>query len=143
MDHRRWGNWLDLGSCGSYAQEVNFRSILGFQFGRKEAIEEVARSRAALPTGVALVLLTAIARNYDQRFFLESPLWLIGPLIFSFFSGTFLFWVLYTGFIRRHLDDAEPVPQGQQWRRFMSLFWMTAPVAWLYAIPVERFLISD
>ena len=50
-----------MGSCGSYAQEVNFQSILGFQFGRKEAIEEVARSRAALPTGVALVLLTGIA----------------------------------------------------------------------------------
>src|SRR5205823_5503904 len=26
------------------------------------------------------------------------------------------------------------------YRSFLSLFWMTAPLAWLYAIPYERFL---
>src|SRR5436190_1804978 len=116
--------------------------MLGFQFGGKAAIEAVARSRSALPTGIALVLLTGIARNYDQKFILESPLWLIGPLIFSFFSGTFLFAIVYWGFSRRHLGAAGTLPSSGQWRRFMALFWMTAPVAWLYAIPVERFLSS-
>jgi hypothetical protein len=28
----------------------------------------------------------------------------------------------------------------QSFRQFLGLFWMTAPLAWLYAIPVERFL---
>ena len=28
------------------------------------------------------------------------------------------------------------------WLSFMGLFWMTAPVAWIYAIPVERFVDS-
>jgi hypothetical protein len=42
------------------------RDILRFQFGAADAIRAVAASRAALPTGVILVLLTAVARSYDQ-----------------------------------------------------------------------------
>lgn len=91
-------------------------------------------------TGLVLVLLTAVARNYDQTFVLETPFWLIGPLVFSFISGSFLFSVLYRGFLRPRFYEPKVVSRGQQWRCFMGLFWMTAPVAWLYAIPVERFL---
>jgi len=111
-----------------------------FQLGQSEAIEAVAGNRTSLFTGLVLVLLTAIPRNYDQTYFLESPFWLAGPLIFSFFSGSFLFLILYYGFIRRHLEARKIISNKAQWRCFMSLFWMTAPIAWLYAIPVERFL---
>ena len=121
---------------------MSLRTIASFQLGKRDAIEAVARSRGSFFTGVILVLLTAIPRNYDQTYILESPFWLFGPLLFSFFSGSFLFWILYSGFIRRHLEAPETVSRATQWRSFMSLFWMTAPVAWLYAIPVERFLNS-
>ena len=65
-------------------------------------------------------------------------MWLLGSLVFSFFSGTFLYFALWTLFLRRHLKmDAEPGATNPWWA-FMGLFWMTAPIAWLYAIPVER-----
>jgi len=112
-----------------------------FLFGNARAIREVASNRSALWTGIVLVLLTGIARNYDQNYFLETPLWLIGPLAFSFFSGSFLYGVLILGFAKRHFP-ADHRPE-KQWRTFMALFWMTAPIAWLYAIPVERFLDSS
>ena len=83
------------------------------------------------------MLLTGIARNYDQLYFRETPFWLIGPLLFSLFSGSFLFGVVQR-FVSSH--QAEKVGVWGQWRSFMGLFWMTAPVAWLYAVPVERFL---
>ena len=121
---------------------MNLRTIASFQLGKRHAIEAVAENRASFVTGLILALLTAIPRNYDQTYILESPFWLFGPLLFSFFSGSFLFWMLYSGFIRRHLEAPETVSRAAQWRSFMSLFWMTAPVAWLYAIPVERFLNS-
>jgi len=121
---------------------VNLRTIASFQLGKRHAIEAVAENRASFVTGLILALLTAIPRNYDQTYILESPFWLFGPLLFSFFSGYFLFWMLYSGFIRRHLEAPETVSRVAQRRSFMSLFWMTAPVAWLYAIPVERFLNS-
>ncbi len=115
---------------------------LRYLLGQGRAIREVAESRSALWTGIGLVLLTAIARNYDQTFIGEKPfLWLFGPLLFSVVSGTWLYIVVYGWFVRRGTADADGHKPAfwSGWRCFMGLFWMTAPVAWLYAIPVERF----
>jgi hypothetical protein len=120
------------------------KDILAFQFGRADAIRAVASSSSAIWTGIVLVLLTAFARNYDQTYIPEKPfLWFFGPLLFSFFSGSWLYLVCYTGCARRLMkaDDAEP-SSDTAWRGFMGAFWMTAPIAWLYAIPVERFFDS-
>jgi hypothetical protein len=118
---------------------------LGYVLGREHSIRELAGGRATLWTGIGMVLLTSIARNYDQTFILEKPfLWLFGSLLFSLVSGTWLYLVVYGWFIRRvvaHAGGEAPALWGR-WRTFMGLFWMTAPVAWLYAIPVERFFDS-
>lgn len=119
---------------------MNLLTVPRYLFGNARAIRTVAESSAALPLGVALVLLTAVARNYDQIFITETPLWLFGPLLFSFFSGAWLFFILYHRCVKRFLDIDPLPPASGQWRSFMGLFWMTAPIAWLYAIPVERFL---
>jgi len=129
---------LDQCIAGAKTFFVNLWTVLRFLFGNAGAIREVASNRAALWTGILLVLLTGIARNYDQTFFLATPMWLIGPLAFSFFSGSFLSLILVRGFARRHFPEENR--RAKQWTTFMALFWMTAPVAWLYAIPVERFL---
>jgi hypothetical protein len=116
---------------------VSLSIVARYLFGNAGAIREVATNRAALWTGIWLVVLTGIARNYDQNYALETPMWWIGPLVFSFFSGSFLYWIVVLGFARRHLEPTAD-PQQSQWPTFMALFWMTAPIAWLYAIPVER-----
>lgn len=88
------------------------------------------------------MFLTAIARNYDQSFIGEKPfLWLFGSLLFSLVSGTWLYLVCYAVFARWRMkgNQADRPPFMSGWVCFMGLFWMTAPVAWLYAIPVERF----
>jgi hypothetical protein len=113
-----------------------------YLFGQGDAIRRVAENRQAPCIGIALVLLTAIARHYDQLHISENPfLWVFGPLLFSLISGTWLYLVVYGGFARREM--APPIPAfWSGWRSFMGLFWMTAPVAWIYAIPVERFFDS-
>jgi hypothetical protein len=123
---------------------MNPRVWFGYLFGQGKAIQAVAESRQAIWTGIGLVLLTAIARNYDQTFIGEKPfLWLFGSLLFSVVSGTWLYAVVYGWFVRRSAGDANGKPEfWGRWRTFMALFWMTAPVAWLYAIPVERFFDS-
>lgn len=111
------------------------KDLLAYQFGNAEAIRRVAGSGYLLLVGAMLVLITSVPRNYDQTYIGETPWWPLIPLLFSFFSGSFLFFVLKVGFI----DEAE----GTSWRKysmFMGLFWMTAPIAWMYGIPVERFL---
>jgi len=116
-----------------------------YLLGHAEAIRQVAATRSALRTGIALVLLTAIPRNYDQTHLSETPiLWIFSPLLFSLVSGTWLYAIVYAGFARREMSapgDPKPAEDGG-WLSFMGLFWMTAPIAWLYAIPVERFVDS-
>ena len=121
---------------------MNLRTILGFLVGRADAIRHVASSKAAFWTGMALVLLTAFPRNYDQTYIPEKPvLWFLGPLLFSLVSGTWLFLVSYGLCARWKMDyaDGKKPPLWSAWRGFMGAFWMTAPIAWIYAIPVERF----
>lgn len=125
------------------------RTILLYLFGHAGAIRAVAESRASFVTGLVLVLITTIPRNYDQTFIGESPLrWLFGSLAFSLVSGTWLYGVAY-GWLARWRVEADEVQHQSfgtgyfsAWRGFMGLFWMTAPIAWLYALPVERFLDS-
>jgi hypothetical protein len=117
-----------------YRLFVKLSTVPRYCFGSASAIREVAADGGALWTGIFLVILTGIARNYDQNYVLETPMWLIGPLVFSFFSGSFVYWLVIRCFGKRHFRAR---PEGQ-WRSFMALFWMTAPIAWLYAIPVER-----
>src|SRR5207253_128623 len=114
--------------AAGYRLEVTLGTIIRFQFGGKQAIEAVARSRAAFVAGIILVLLTGIARTYDQNWLMESPLWLIGPLLFSILSGTVLFEILFLGFIKRRLASPENGSTFANWRCFMGLFWTTAPV---------------
>ncbi|MEZ5329780.1 MAG: hypothetical protein R3F19_32430 [Verrucomicrobiales bacterium] len=118
-------------------------TVLNFQFGNEEAIWKVARSRSAFWTGLVLVLITSIPRNYDQLAISEHTVrWIFGPLAFSLISGTWTYFVAYrsstaAGVLR---SQSGRQPLRADWMSFMTLFWMTAPIAWLYAIPVERFL---
>lgn len=115
---------------------------LKYLFGNRAAILNAAQWRGAIWAGVALVVLTGFARNYDQMFITENPvMWLFGSLLFSFVSGSWLYIVLYGFFARREMANADGVKPNfwSGWGLFMGLFWLTAPIAWLYAIPVERF----
>ena len=112
------------------------KDLLYYQFGNAEAIRRVAGNRYLVAVGAALVLITSVPRNYDQTYIGEVPWWPVIPLLFSFVSGSFLFLVLNRGFIK----DAEGEPARSKYWMFLGLFWMTAPVAWLYGIPVERFM---
>jgi len=116
-------------------------TIIRYLFGQAEAIRTVASARSAIWTGIILVFLTSIARNYDQTHISENAFrWVFGSLLFSVVSGTWLFLVSYCGFARRGMVDKDREAIWSHWPQFMGLFWMTAPIAWLYAIPVERFM---
>lgn len=124
---------------------MHFRQIAGYVVGQADAIRTLAQNRATLATGLLLVLLTAVARRYDQVLITEEPWrWLFGPLVFSLISGTWLYLIAYRVCARPRRTDAAAAPSESEstWLQFMGLFWMTAPIAWLYAIPVERWLDS-
>ena len=122
---------------------MNLRTILAFQFGNRGAIEKAANSSAAMWTGLILTLTVSIARNYDQTWILDSPMWLFGNVLFSLISSSLIFALIYGIFITKRFPHNNKTPNfAQQYRSFLGLFWMTAPIAWLYAIPVERWFDS-
>lgn len=111
-------------------------TIFEYLAGRRGAILEVASDRRALLVGAVLVLSAALARNYDRASLVHEPWRLLGPFVASLAIGVPLFLVLY-GFSRLKGMEAPGILRA--YRSFLGLYWMTAPLAWLYGIPYERF----
>lgn len=111
------------------------KTLLQFLMGRREAILEVATNRQALGIGLLFVLSAALARDYDGADLLAEPWHLLIPLIASTLAAR-VFWGLLCYVHGTGPNSGPHVP----FTSLLSLFWMTAPLAWLYAIPVERFL---
>ncbi len=106
--------------------------LILYLFGNRGAIERVAAMRYAWLIGAILVLTAGIARNYDHLDVLRQPEWFIGPFAASLVSVVFIFmWISVPLKLKK---------VGSDWRQcgtFLVLAWLTAPCAWLYAIPVE------
>src|SRR5262249_29974163 len=75
-------------------------------------------------------LSAGFARTYDGTDLAAQPLVVLRPLGASLVSSLLLFAICWMAGLL----------SGPAYPSFLSLFWMTAPLAWLYAIPVERFL---
>jgi hypothetical protein len=105
--------------------------------GDREAILAVQHSQQALWVGLLFVLSAGFAREYDGADLLHEPWHLFIPLAASLGTSLVLFTVLNivltplneqrSGFLKRY-------------RSFMTAYWCTGPLAWLYAIPFERFM---
>lgn len=108
--------------------------------GSADAIRTIAASRGAVWVGLAFVLSAGLSREYDGEYLLARPWVLFVPFAAAIGLATVLFVPLYVG--TRGLPGADPstprVVPG--YRALVGLFLLTAPLAWLYAIPYERFL---
>ncbi|MEQ8785445.1 MAG: hypothetical protein RIC55_04070 [Pirellulaceae bacterium] len=112
-------------------------TLAKFLIGSREAIEQIARAPQAIFVGLLFVLSAGLAREYDGEDLLHEPWHLLLPLAASLATATLLYLLVAgVGFCR----GAGIRPFLLRYRAFLSLYWMTAPLAWLYAIPVERFL---
>lgn len=112
-------------------------TIANFLLGRQHAIMQVAETPAALWIGGLFVLSAGLAREYDGEDLVAEPWHLAIPFIASLGTSLLMFACVYTT-LRMHGNARTGF-----WRlysRFLATYWMTAPLAWLYAIPVERWL---
>lgn len=128
-------NQMRMMSRGNEGGGTRMKALdfLAFLFGSRAAILRLASSRATLGLGFLLVLSAGVARHYDHASLLEDFRWLYGPLAVSLVSSLLVFLAVFVG-----LRLASKAGFWTQYREFLGLFWMTAPVAWLYAIPVEH-----
>ena len=116
---------------------MNFDTPILYLLGGREQILAIAADPWSLAIGAVLVLSAGFARHYARTDLSRQPWKLAIPLLASTLSCLAL-WLLVSivGGLTRN-------PPPSFWRGFLSLlglYWMTAPLAWLYAIPFERWL---
>jgi hypothetical protein len=116
---------------------IGILSIAGFLVGCRFAILALGAHPRTWLLGMVLVLSAGFAREYDNEDLLHDPWYLLIPFAASLGASFVLFFCLYgIGAVGRKNGP----PYLRAYLVFLGLFWMTAPLAWLYAIPYERFL---
>ncbi|RLS78273.1 MAG: hypothetical protein DWI00_03935 [Planctomycetota bacterium] len=118
-------------------QAVTPLTLIRFLMGRRSAILDVAASPHALALGGVLVLSAGFAREYDGEDLLHEPWHLLIPHGASLLTAFLLYMLVrLTGIGKnQHLPTF-----FRGFPMFLRLYWMTAPLAWLYAIPFERWM---
>lgn len=118
---------------------MSLKTLIQFLLGNSEAIKTIAHHPQSLWVGLIFVLSAGIAREYDQEDLLHAPWYVLIPLAASL-TASFLLYVV----VRFMYWLPKPEIRNSQlsYRTFLGLFWMTAPLAWIYAIPVERLMAS-
>ena len=118
---------------------MSILTLARFLMGSRAAIQAIAGNRHALWIGLLFVLSAGFAREYDGEDLLHEPWYVLIPVAASLGTSFLLFTSAYG--IAAVKGDA---PTGRRffsaYLSFLGLFWMTAPLAWLYAIPYEQFL---
>jgi hypothetical protein len=116
---------------------MSIRTLFKYLIGDRTAILTVANSPQAIWLGAIFVVSAGLAREYDAKDLTHEPWYLIVPLGASLATSFMLFCLIAVVGLRR---GNEPVPFWSTYGQFLALYWMTAPLAWIYALPVERFL---
>lgn len=117
---------------------MSIGTLFRYLIGRRDAIEAIAGNRHALWIGFLFVLSAGFAREYDGEDLWNEPWHLLLPLGASLISSFVLFLLAHG--IAASKGGARWGDFYGNYASFLGLFWMTAPLAWIYAIPYERFL---
>lgn len=116
---------------------MTFRTLAEYLLlGSRGAIESMAGSRWPMAIGLLLVLSGGLARYYDNAYLPSEWQVLLRGLGVSI-ANSFVLFVLVAGCVAAR---GGRIRFWQLYLSFLGLFWMTAPMAWLYGIPYERFL---
>src|SRR5262245_21291219 len=117
------------------AQFMGLSTLLRYLIGDRRAIEEIASDRRALWLGFLFVQSAGFARDYDGEDLYHEPWHLLLALAASLAASLVFFTLCFC----KVLASEAPRPSFfSGYLSFLGLFWMTAPLAWLYAIPYER-----
>jgi hypothetical protein len=118
---------------------MGLSTLLAYYLGDAEAIAAFASSRWSLLIGFLLVASASLSRVYDRVDLKRQPWRLAVPFLASTGLGLLVASALGVAFI-----DSPPDREFRDFPIiFLSLFWLTAPLAWLYSLPFERWTSSS
>lgn len=120
--------------------EVTVGRLIQFLLGSRVAIATFASRRDTLWLGLTFVISAGLVREYHQASWIQKP-WLIAtPLIWATVF-TLLLFPLATIVARQR-----GVVVKNYWARcrvFLGLVWMTAPLAWIFILPVDQLMPAE
>ncbi len=116
---------------------LSIRDYAAYLIGSRQAILRIATSKGAVWIGALFVLSAGLAREYDGEDLRAEPWHLLIPFGASLVTSFVIFTAVWLAGRKRRLG---PMPFWKSYRGFLSLYWASAPLAWLYAIPFERML---
>lgn len=105
-----------------------------FFFGQRDSILRMVDSKGGLLFSATLVMSAAFAREYDAESLVHEPWHLLGPFGASIILASVLF--VITQWCQK-IDKQQIKNAIDDYRAFLTGYWLTAPLAWLYALPVE------
>jgi hypothetical protein len=108
-----------------------------YLIGSRRAILRIAESRHTLWVGLLFVLSAGFAREYDGADLLHEPWHLALPLVASLGTSIVLYVLVFMAARNRGVME---LTFWEGYRTLLTFYWWTAPLAWLYAIPVERLM---
>src|SRR5262245_51621169 len=111
--------------------------LAGYLLGRRASVLAVASALRLVWVGCLCVLAAGLAREYDGEYLVAEPWYVIVPLAVSVPMSLVLWTLLYWSAMGR---AGERLTFWRYYLAFLSLYWMTAPLALLYGVPYERFL---
>ena len=114
------------------SSRISLATLGWYLIGDRKSILQLAQCRGGLWLGFVFVFSAGFAREYDGEYLVREPWHLLIPFFASLVSSFILYLVICGTRCRN----------GGFWlgyRRLLTLFWLTAPLAWLYAVPFERF----
>ncbi len=116
---------------------IGIRTLCSYLLGGKEAARRVASHPKSLWIGLAFVFAAGLAREYDAEDLLSEPWHLAIPLVASLLTSWLLYMVLAPGWMGGDLAE-ERQHTARGYPALLRLYWWTAPLAIVYAMPVER-----
>ena len=119
---------------------ISLNTLVRFLWGSPSAILALASNRQTVWLGLLFVISAGFAREWDNHDLGHEPWHLLSPLPASLVTSFILFILVYVLALHR---GAVFDRFWASYRSFLALYWMTAPLAWLYAIPVEIFLSAN
>ncbi len=119
---------------------MRLSTIGHYLVGNRAAIMELGTDRSTPLVGGLLVVSAALARSYHTMDILAKPWHLLAPFAVSIVMASVLLLTICIGPRAATAGDSSWRPGFLRGRflPFLGLVWMTAPLAWLYAVPYER-----
>jgi len=119
---------------------MSLTTLLLYFGGDATAIVVIAGNPWSGVLGLLFVLSTGLARHYDTHDLRAEPWHVFVPLAVSLLLSALLYAVLYL-LVASQTSIWLPLLSG--WWCMIGLMWLTAPLAWLYAIPYQRWLSAE